>query len=66
MKHLKRSEAKEIVHSVGSTFSNSISQKTDFLVMGEGSGSKLEKAKRLNITIISELDFLKMVGRNEV
>ena len=34
--------------------------------MGEGSGSKLEKAKRLNITIISELDFLKMVGRNEV
>ena len=65
LKKLKRSEAKEIVQSIGSIFSSSISQKTDFLVAGPGAGSKLEKAKNLNIKIISELEFLKMVKINE-
>ena len=65
LKQLKRSEAKKIIESVGSIFSNSISQKTDFLVAGPGSGSKLEKAKSLNIKIISELKFLKMMKKND-
>ena len=65
LKQLKRSEAKEIIESVGSIFSNSISQKTDYLVAGPGSGSKLEKAKSLNIKIISELEFLKMMKKND-
>ena len=62
---MKRSEAKKIIESVGSIFSNSISQKTDFLVAGPSSGSKLEKAKNLNIKIISELEFLKMMKKND-
>ena len=65
LKQLKRSEAKEIIESVGSIFSNSISQKTDYLVAGPGSGSKLGKAKNLNIKIISELEFLKMMKKND-
>ena len=65
MNNLKRSEVKEIIQSVGSTFSSNISKKTDFLVAGIGAGSKLEKAKNLNIKIISELEFLNMMGKNE-
>ena len=65
LKNLKRSEVKEIIQSVGSTFSSNISKKTDFLVAGPGAGSKLEKAKNLNIKIISELEFLNMMGKNE-
>lgn len=65
LKYLKRSEAKRIIQSIGSNFSNNISQTTDFLVAGKGPGSKLEKAKHLNIKIISELDFLKMVEKSE-
>ena len=41
--------------------SSSISKKTNYLVSGEKSGSKLDKAKKLNVTILSETDLLKLI-----
>jgi DNA ligase (NAD+) len=39
-----------------------VSKKTDFVLAGEEAGSKLDKAQQLGVKIISEAEFLKIVG----
>ena len=51
----------DIVESNGGKVSSSISKKTSYLVSGEKSGSKLDKAKKLNVTILSETELLKLI-----
>jgi DNA ligase (NAD+) len=55
---IKRAEAKEIITAQGGRFSSSLTKGTDYLVVGESPGSKLQKAKDLGIRIISEEEFL--------
>ncbi len=52
-----RNELKGIIESKGGKVSGSISSKTNYLVLGEDPGSKLEKAQKLKIDILSEDDF---------
>lgn len=59
---MSRDEAKELVRMLGGKASSSISRETDYLVVGENPGSKLQKAKQLNVKIISEQEFLKMIS----
>jgi DNA ligase (NAD+) len=59
---LKRDEAKELIEQNGGKMSDSISAKTDFLVAGEKAGSKLAKAEKLGVKIISEADLLAAIG----
>jgi DNA ligase (NAD+) len=61
LEKLARGEAKEKVRDLGGEASESVSQKTDFLVKGKDPGSKLEKAKKLGIKIINEKEFLKLI-----
>jgi len=42
--------------------SNSVSKKTDFVIVGENPGSKYEKAKKLGVTIIPEEKMWEMIG----
>ena len=56
-----RSEAGEIIESLGGKLSSSVSKKTDFVLAGEAAGSKLDKANSLGITVISEEEFKKMI-----
>ncbi len=51
-----RDEIKERILSLGGKVSGSISKNTDFLLAGEGGGSKRDKAELLGVTIISEVD----------
>ena len=60
LQKLSRREAKEKIQALGGKCPSSISKNTDYLVAGPGAGSKVEKAKQLEISIISENDFLKL------
>ncbi len=58
---LKRDEAKDLIQNAGGKVTNSISSKTDYLVVGEEAGSKLEKAEALGISQLSEAQLLEML-----
>ena len=64
LEKFSRSNAKEMVEKIGARASGSVSSKTDFLIAGPGAGSKLDKAKELDIPILSEVDFLEMMKEN--
>lgn len=52
-----RGEAEELIRRLGGKTSSSVSKKTDFLIVGEKPGSKIDKAKKLGITQIPAKDF---------
>lgn len=58
---MKRSEASEIIESFGGKTAGSVSKKTTYVLAGEDAGSKLDKAKALNVTIIDESTFMEMI-----
>ncbi|GBF79608.1 NAD-dependent DNA ligase LigA [Aphanothece sacrum] len=58
---LKRTEAQTLIEKVGGKVTNSVSSKTDYLVVGEEAGSKLEKAQKLGITQLNEADLLALI-----
>ncbi len=57
---LTRDEAKEKIRELGGSVSGSVSKKTDYVVVGESSGSKYDKAVELGVKILSEDEFLQM------
>ncbi len=61
LKKLKREEAEEKISLLGGRASSSVSKNTDYLVIGENPGSKLQKAKELEVKIITEDDFLSLI-----
>ena len=62
LEHFNRDSARVMVESLGGASANSISKKTDYLVAGPGAGSKIEKANKLGVKIITEDEFRTMVG----
>jgi len=62
LKKFSRKEAQSMVEKFGARSSSSVSTKTDFLIAGPGAGSKLKKAVKLNISIITEDEFLNLIG----
>ncbi len=54
-----RGEAEELIKERGGKVSSSVSSKTDYLLVGEDAGSKLEKATKLNVAIMEENQFKK-------
>lgn len=60
--NLKREEATAKIEAAGGKVSGSVSKKTDYVVAGEEAGSKLDKAQKLGIPILSEAELLKLVS----
>ncbi|RIA75852.1 DNA ligase (NAD+) [Anaeroplasma bactoclasticum] len=56
-----RDEAKKLIESFGGALSESVSKKTDILILGENPGSKYDKAKALGIYIMEEKEFLEKI-----
>lgn len=59
---MSRDEAGELIRQAGGTVSGSVSKKTDFVIAGESAGSKLDKAKELGVKVLTEAEFVKLVG----
>lgn len=60
---ITRDEAKRLVRERGGEVSESVSQKTSYVVTGEAPGSKAARARALGITILSEGEFLKLIKK---
>jgi len=58
---LKRDEAKALIQDAGGKVTDSVSKKTNYLVVGEDAGSKLEKAQMLGISCLSEAQLLELL-----
>ena len=58
-----REEARRLVESLGGRVASGVSRKVDYVVVGADPGEKLRKAQELGITILSEEEFRRLVGR---
>lgn len=58
---LKRAQASKIIESFGGKTSSSVSKKTTYVLAGEEAGSKLDKANKLGVQVISEEEFKEMI-----
>lgn len=62
LESFKRNEIKTLIENAGGKLSSSVSKKTSYLLAGESPGSKYEKALKLGVDILSELDIKKMLN----
>ncbi len=62
LESMSREDAKEKIRELGGEASESVSRKTDYVIVGIEPGSKFDKAKKLGVKTIDEKEFLKMVG----
>ncbi|MDP2650916.1 MAG: BRCT domain-containing protein, partial [bacterium] len=62
MESMSREEAKNKIRELGGDPSESVSKRTDYVVVGSEPGSKFEKAKKLGVKIINEREFIGLIG----
>jgi len=62
LKSFTRDESERLVEERGGKASRSVSKNTDYVVAGESAGSKLDKARELNVVVLSEEEFREMLG----
>jgi DNA ligase (NAD+) len=58
---MTRDAARDAIHRRGGRVTGSVSKKTDYVVMGEEPGGKVDDARRLGVAILEEAEFLRML-----
>jgi len=66
LEKMSRETSKQILISLGGKVASSVSKNTDYLIYGNNPGTKYKKATELNVRIIDEKSFLKMIEKEEV
>ena len=59
---ISRDEAKHVAKNAGAKILSTVSSKTDYIIVGDKAGSKIRKAKELNIKMLSEDEFLRKIN----
>lgn len=57
-----RNEATRLLESLGAKVSSSVSKKTDYVIYGSEAGSKLDKARQLNVKTLTEEEFIRIIN----
>jgi DNA ligase (NAD+) len=60
---MSRDEARRKLQALGAKVTDSVSKKTDYVVVGEDPGSKADKARTLGVAMLDEKQFLKLIGQ---
>lgn len=61
LKTMSCDEAKQLIQRMGAKIGNTISKNTDYLIIGDNPGSKAKKAEELNVKIINEDEWIKII-----
>jgi DNA ligase (NAD+) len=65
LEHFSREEIEGLIKQLGGKVTDSVSKKTDYVVVGENAGSKLDKAQELGVKTLTEAEFEKLIGRKK-
>jgi len=66
LKNYTREQIEELITRLGGRAAASVSKNTDFVLAGEKAGSKLDKARQLGVPVITEEEFEKMLGLQNI